>query len=41
MMIQPDTPQRVIEMLTREENFIPVANKLADVQVLIRAKAQA
>ena len=38
---QPDTPQRVVEMLTLEENFIPVANKLADVQVLIRAKAQA
>lgn len=38
---QPDTPQRVVEMLTLEENFIPVANKLADVQALIRAKAQA
>jgi threonine synthase len=38
---QPDTPQRVVDMLTLEENFIPVANKLADVQALIRAKAQA
>ena len=38
---QPDTPQRVVDMLTLEENFIPVVNKLADVQALIRAKAQA
>ena len=38
---QPYTPQRVVDMLTLEENFIPVANKLADVQALIRAKAQA
>ena len=38
---QPDTPQRLVDMLTLEENFIPVVNKLADVQALIRAKAQA
>ncbi len=37
---QPDTPQRVLDMLALEENFIPVGNKLTDVQALIRAKAQ-
>jgi len=34
----PDTPQRVTDMLARQEHFTPIANSLSDVQALIRAK---
>jgi threonine synthase len=37
---EPDTPQRVVDMLELPEQFTPVANNLADVQALIREKAR-
>ncbi len=36
----PDTPERVTQMLSRDEHFTPIGNHLADVQALIRDKAR-
>ena len=38
---EPDTPQRVTDMLDLPEQFTPVSNNLAAVQALIREKARA
>ena len=37
---QPQTPQRVTDMLDKAERFTPCANNLADVQAIIRDKAR-
>ena len=36
----PNTPERVTQMLSRDEHFTPIGNHLADVQALIRDKAR-
>ena len=38
MTAEPDTPQRVLDMLQEEERLTPVANDLAAVENAIREK---
>jgi threonine synthase len=36
----PDTPQRVLDMLEKEERLTPIANELVAVENAIREKAR-